>query len=146
MKSKYSTILFILGLIGLIIFQREAVMPLVYKAASSDLFLVDSNDEKSMSPIENDMTTIAFINCNKYIKDELGDDFSVIFIDKPINAWSIGNYEYVINAELELGTPESANLLKRYVCRIKYTEGDDLSGINDPDNWSIDGVSGIDEI
>ena len=121
-------------------------MPLVYKVVSSDLFLKDSDDPGSEVAISNELTDLAFSHCNNYIKDELDDDYSVMFSSKPINAWSIGNYQYVINADIEINSNDEGIRLKRYVCRISYNKGSDQSGVMDPENWSVYGLSGIDEI
>lgn len=130
----------------MIVFQREAVMPLVTEVIKSDAFLVDSKDQGSQLPISTEMTAIALNHCNNYIKSELDSDISVTFTNKPVKAWSLGNYQFLINADINI-TDESGNMTtKRYVCRITYDKGDDQEGVLDFDNWTMVGVSGIDEI
>lgn len=146
MKNKFTAFFFLLGLVALILFQRELVMPLVKKVVNSDLFMVDTNDKGSDESVSNIHTQLAFSNCNNYIKQELDNDYTVLFAEKPINAWAIGNYQYVINAEVEITGANTGSKIKRYVCRISYTEGSDESGLMNPDNWSVYGLSGIDEI
>ena len=146
MKNKFTAIFFFIGLVALIVLQRELVMPLINKVVSSDLFLVESDDKGSDQAVSNELTDLAFAHCNNYIKDELDDEFTVTFSQKPINAWSIGNYQYVINGEIEINSPDAGNMIKKYVCRISYSKGNDQSGIMDGDNWSVYGLSGIDEI
>ena len=121
-------------------------MPLINKVISSDLFLVDTDDIGSDEAVSNELTDLAFSHCNNYIKEELDDDFIVSFSPKPINTWSIGNHQYVVNAEIEISNADTGNKIKRYVCRISYDKGNDQSGMMDPDNWSVYGLSGIDEI
>lgn len=130
MKNKFTVLFFFLGVIGLIILQRDLIMPLIHKVVSSDLFLVDSDDTGSIDAISNELTDLAFSHCNNYIREELDDDYSVIFSSKPINAWSIGNYQYVINAEIEINSADKGNQIKKYVCRISYSKGNDLSLIH----------------
>ncbi|PKM12777.1 MAG: hypothetical protein CVV13_04000 [Gammaproteobacteria bacterium HGW-Gammaproteobacteria-3] len=143
MKGKFTVPLFFICFIGLIILQRELFMPFIYKVVGSDFFLVDSKDTGSQDAISNELTDLAFAHCNRHIKNELDDDnLSVIFPNKPLNAWSIGNYQYVINANVEI-ISESGSQIKRYVCRISYDKGDDQSGTLDADNWSVYGLSGI---
>lgn len=144
--KNFKFLFIIIGFIGLILFQREAIMPLVHQVASSDLFLVDSEDIGDLESISNEMTDLAFTFCNNYIKEELDNKYSVFFSAQPLNAWGIGNHQYVINAEVEIAGPETASITRRYACRIKYEKGDDLSGILNTDNWSVDGLSGIDEL
>lgn len=144
--KNFKFLFIIAAFIGLILFQREAIMPLVYKVVSSDLFLVDSEDMGDLESISNELTDLAFSFCNNHIKEELGDDYTVFFSEKPLNAWSIGNYQYVINADVEIAGPETASVTRRYACRISYKKGDDQSGIMDSSNWSVYGLSGIEEM
>ncbi|PPD22288.1 MAG: hypothetical protein CTY22_03240 [Methylomonas sp.] len=141
--SQKKIIVFALCLAGLLALQIKFVLPLLQGIAASDLFLVESKDDGSSIAISNEMTNIAFTHCNSYISKELGPEISASFASKPTNAWSLGNYEYIINAELELPSKDGANTTHHYVCRIQYSKGDDLSGINDIDNWSLDGLTGI---
>lgn len=136
----------ILGLLALILLQRELIMPLVHKVIKSDLFLVESTDQGDMLPVSTPLTEMAFMHCNKYVKSELDSDLSIAFPDKPINAWSLGNHQYVINAEIGVTNDSSGTMNKKYVCRITYTKGDDETGIADYDNWSIYGLSGLDDL
>ncbi|MGR8998010.1 MAG: hypothetical protein ACU88J_03065 [Gammaproteobacteria bacterium] len=144
--KKYRTLLFIAGLAALLLTQYKLVMPFIYKIAASDLFLVDSKDEASRSPISTPLSEIAFKHCNNYIKSELGPDVAITFPDKPINAWTLGNYQYLINAEIYITGDTPNTGAKKYACRITYDKGDDEQGALDFDNWSIIGVSGIDDM
>ncbi|MDO9106941.1 MAG: hypothetical protein Q7U57_18515 [Methylovulum sp.] len=145
--KKYPMLLFIAGFAVLLLTQQKIVMPLVYEVVKSDLFLVDSNDKASQLPISTNLTEIAFMHCNKYIKTELGPDKSIVFPEKPINAWSLGNYQYVINAEITITDNVSSNaMIKKYACRITYNDSDDQKEINNFDHWTINGVSGLDNI
>jgi hypothetical protein len=136
----------IVGLIALILLQREVIMPLVYQVVKSDLFLVDSKDQGNMLAVSTPLTELAFMHCNKYIKSELDPDLTITFPDKPINAWSLGNYQYVVNAEISITSETTGTTTKKYVCRITYKNGDDQTGIADFDNWSIYGLSGLDDL
>jgi len=144
--KKHPIVILILALIVLIMLQREVIMPLVYKVIKSDLFLVESKDQGNMLAVSTPLTDLAFMHCNKYIKSELDPDLSITFPDKPINAWSLGNHQYVINAEISITSETSGTTNKKYVCRITYNKGDDETGIADFDNWSIYGLSGLDGI
>jgi hypothetical protein len=144
--KKYRTYLFVAGIIVLFLGLYKVVMPLVYKVAASDLFLVDSKDQASRLPISTPLSEIAFKQCNNYIKSELDSDVSIIFPDKPLNAWTLGNYQYLISAEVTItGNTESAGT-KKYVCRINYDEGDNEEGALDSKNWSIIGLSGLNDL
>jgi hypothetical protein len=142
--KKYRTILFIVALAVLLLTQYKLIMPFMYKVAASDLFLVDSKDQASQLPISTPLSAIAFTHCNNYIKSELGPDVAVTFPEKPLNAWTLGNYQYLISAEVTI-TDETANTsTKKYACRITYNNGDNEEGAHDFENWSIIGVSGLD--
>jgi len=138
--KKYPVLLFILGLAALIMFQGEVVMPLVNKVIQSDLFLVESKDEASQLPISNEMTSFAFTHCNNHIKANLDQNTVISFPEKPINAWSLGNYQYVINAEYST-TKDNQAATSKYACRITYKNGDSIEDASDINNWSIDGIS-----
>lgn len=144
--KKYSIIIFIIALATLLLIQSKVVMPFVYKVVQSDLFLIDSKDQGSQSPISTPLTRLAFLHCNNHIKSKLGPDVSINFSDKPLNAWSLGNYQYVINAEIDITSTTENPITKKYVCRINYKNGDNAEGSLDVNNWSIEGLSGLDSI
>ena len=142
--KKFSIIIFLVSLIALLLVQKELVMPFVYKVVQSDLFLVDSKDQGSQKPITSALTELAFKHCNSYIKSKLGPDASISFHEKPLNAWSLGNYQYVINGEIDITSATASTVTKKYVCRINYKNGDNDEGSLDYSNWSIEGLSGLD--
>jgi hypothetical protein len=143
--KKYSLLFLIIGIATLFIITQKVILPLVYDVIKSDAFLVDSKDQGSQLPISNPMTDLAFMHCNNYIKSELGSDVSVTFPEKPLHAWSLGNYQYVVNAELNM-TSSANTKTQKYACRITYENGDNLDGSLDFKNWSIVGIDGLDGI
>jgi hypothetical protein len=140
-------LLFIVCLVALLVFQVKAVMPLIYDIVASDFFLEDSGDEENRISTTNALTINAFDQCNNHITKLLSPENSVSFSEKAINSFSLGNFQYVINADVEI-TPENATPLnRRYVCRIKYLEGADSSAnLSISENWSVDGLSGLDNL
>lgn len=144
--KKYTLILFIAGLATLLLIQKNVIMPFVYKVVQSDLFLVDSKDQGGQIAITTPLTGLAYTHCNNYIKTKLGPDTSIKFPEKPLNAWSLGNYQYVINAEIDITSSTASPITKKYVCRINYKDGDNQEGTLDFNNWSIEGLSGLDSI
>jgi hypothetical protein len=144
--KKYSILIFIVGLSTLLLLQKEVIMPFVYKVVQSDLFLVDSKDQGGQNSISTPLTGLAYMHCNNYIKSKLGPDVSIGFPEKPLNAWSLGNYQYVINAEIDITNATASPVAKKYVCRINYKNGDNEEGSLDFANWSIEGLSGLDSI
>ena len=141
--QKYRTLIFIAGLAILFLSQYKLIMPFVYKVVASDLFLVNSKDQSSQVPITTPLSNLAFMHCNNYIKDELGTDKTVIFPEKPLNAWTLGNYQYLISAEFTVTNDKADTTKKKYACRITYNNGDNEEGAIDFSNWSIIGVSGF---
>lgn len=141
---RHPVFFFIAGLSILFLAQQKIVMPLVYQVIQSDFFLVDSKDKASQLPISTHLTEIAFMHCNKHIKSEFGSKASITFPEKPINAWSLGNYQYVINAKVNITDNGSSNArAAKYACRITYNDGDNQENVNDFDSWTIDGISGL---
>lgn len=143
---KYSLIVLVAGLGLLILFQNKVVMPLVNDVIKSEAFLVDTKDQGSQLPISTELSNIAFMHCNNYIKSELDSDISVNFSEKPINVWSLGNYQFMVNAEINISDANGQSFSKKYVCRITYDNGENQEGVRDFDNWSLIGLSGIDGI
>ena len=141
--KKYRKFLFIAILLALLLSQYKVVMPFIYKVAASDLFLVDSKDQASQAPISTPLSNIAYMHCNHYIRSELGADSVVTFPEKALNAWTLGNYQFLIHGEFGVTDKDSAAGNKKYTCRITYNNGDDQEGILDFANWSIVGVSGL---
>ncbi len=147
MKFNYKPFLFVVVLVGLIALQSKVLMPFIYDIVSSDLFLKDE-DESITDTMADEMLGHAFSQCNNYIaKDLESDELSVAFASNPINAWSLGDNQYVVNGDVDLTPLNAQPFTRRYVCRIKYSnDSRDYDEVNDPDNWSIDGVSGLDEL
>ena len=143
---KHPFIVLVIGLGLLILLQRTVIMPLVTEVIKSDAFLVESKDQGSQLPISTELTAIAFMHCNNYIKSELDSDTSVTFTDKPIKAWSFGNYQFLINGDINIADASGNMATQKYVCRITYDKGDDQEGVLDFDNWTIVGLSGIEGI
>jgi hypothetical protein len=143
--TKRSVLMFAICLIVLLGLQTKYLLPMMYDIAASDLFLVDSKDSASPLPIANDMTALAFSQCNASIKKQLGEEKPASFAAQPTNVWSLGNYDYVVNADVEIAGKDAPGAMHHYVCRIQYTNGDDLSGAMNQDNWSLMGLSGLTE-
>jgi len=144
--KKYAFLILIAGLAALIILQQKVIMPLVLDVVKSDAFLVENKDLASQIPVTTSLTNLAFIHCNTYIKSELGPDIAIIFPEKPLNVWTLGNYHYVVNAEINITNSSSNTSTRKYACRIDYNKGDNEEGSLDFDNWSIQGVDGLDNI
>lgn len=130
--------------VGLVVFQRELLIPLSKDVATkTDLFLVESKDQGSMFTQSNEMTQIAFQHCNTHLKEKIeNESIKVTLPEKPLNAWSLGNYEYVVSAEADVVEGEKTRKQK-YLCRISYKNGDDTSGAANFENWSLDGLSDL---
>ena len=143
MQKKFLPLIFIVGLVALILFQNKAIMPLVKKIAASGLFLEDSGDEGSRIATATNMTNYAFIQCNKEVRGEIDSETDITFPSAPLQSWTLGNYKYIVNAEIEIISVDGASLFKKYACSIQYDEDSDLEGVMDSDNWTLNGISGI---
>ena len=146
MNKKF--IFFIICLVALFAFQSKVVMPLIYDIVASDFFLVDSGDEKNRISTSNLLTNSAFDQCNKHIENEFSPENTITFPDHPLNAFSLGNFQYVINADIEILPTDGSGIpfTRKYVCRINYLEKNDQSVISNSENWYVDGLSGLDDI
>ncbi len=141
--KKYSFIYLLIGFAALILFSQKVLLPLVYDVVKSDAFLMDTKDQASQYPISNELTDLAYLHCTNHIKSTLSKDKEFSFSNKPLKAWTLGNYHYLINAEASIkGSDGVAN--KKFVCRITYEKGEDKDGVQDLENWTIEGIDGID--
>ena len=143
--SKMKVFALFASVIAIVVFQRDVLIPFAKDTAKSDLFLIESKDQGSMITQSNDMTQFAFQHCNTHLKADLDEKTTVILPEKPLNAWSLGNYEYVVSAEADVSHEGAAAKKHKYVCRISYKNGDDTSGAKEFENWSLDGLSKVDE-
>ena len=144
--NKKKIIVFVACLAVLLAIQIKLLQPWLLDVASSDLFLEETQDLANPMAISNDMTALAFTHCNSYINKELNSDQAATFSTQPTNAWSIGNYEYIVNAEVDIASKETPSTAYHYVCRIQYDKSDDLSGGNNYENWTIEGVTGLPDL
>ena len=134
---KFKFLFFIICLVALFAFQAKVVMPIVYDIVASDFFLEDSGDEVNRTSSSTLMTNAAFNQCNTYVANDVLSDHTITFPKSPLNAFSLGNYKYVINADIEV-TPESPpSVTRRYVCRIKFHNDDENTDASDSENWDI---------
>ena len=143
MNKNLKLILFAGSFIALILFQKYVVIPFVFTAAESSLFIDESTETPDPYVISTPITDMAHQHCNQYITKQLDSDAMPSFTPQTINAWNIGNDTYVINAELEYSTKNQTSVLKRYVCRIKYDTSEGDAGLSNYDNWSVYGLSGL---
>lgn len=147
MNTRYKIALFVISLVILLAFQAKLVMPWVKGVVASDLFLEDTGDHGSQMAVSTDMTRFAFTQCNAYIAKDLGENFSVTFPKEPLHSWAEGNYEYIINAEIQVTSKNAATpVTKRYACNIKYNNKADKSGVENAENWTVDGLSGLGDL
>ncbi|SMG66926.1 conserved hypothetical protein, secreted [methanotrophic bacterial endosymbiont of Bathymodiolus sp.] len=140
---KKSSLIFVACVAAILLFQYKAVIPFAEMVATSDLFMEDSGDEGSRLPTSTPMTSYAFMQCNKLIREEVDSETTVMFPSEPLQSWSLGNYQYIINAEIELSSDSGSSFFKKYACQIKYDDGADLEGVADSDNWTLYGLSGL---
>ncbi len=142
---KFKFLFFVAALVALFAFQAKVVMPIVYDIIASDFFLEDSGDDANRVSASTQMTNAAFNQCNNYIASDVLPDHTLTFPKSPLNAFSLGNFRYVINADIDIQPVDAASFTRRYVCRIQYDD-DDSSEASNPDDWSVEGFSGLDDI
>jgi len=144
--KKFPILILIVSLAALLLFQSRVVIPLVSEIASSELFMTHTETQADSQSQITPMSNYAFMHCNTYINEELGSEAAITIPSEPINSWDIGGYQYVINAEVEISSSTTAPSFKKYVCRIEYDNGSDQEGVLNSENWSVLGLSGLDDI
>ena len=143
MKRYLNIIAFIVTFIGLLVFMEKVVKPLIIDVARSDLFLEDTSEEGGPDADSATMIAMAYAHCSTYIENQFDDDTMINFAPKPLNFWNIKNYQYVINAQLEITDDSGVPQDKKFACEIKYTGGAEGEP-SDFEQWSIEGLSGLD--
>lgn len=144
MKNKF--VIFGIAFVLFLFFQAKVIMPIIYDIVASDLFLEDTGDDGNRFSANTTMTDEAFAQCNRHIAEELPENYSLNFFEAPLNAFSLGAYEYLINAEIEIIANDSVPITKKYVCKIKYDNNDEATDLSNPEVWSVNAISGIDEL
>ena len=138
--------LLIIGIIVLLAFQAKVLMPLIYDLVATDIFMEDNGDDPNRFSASTAMTDNAFQQCNKYIATKIHPDYTFVPSAQALNSFGLGSFEYLINATIDVQPADRASYTRTYACRIKYDDQDDVSGVNDLDNWSISGISGLDDL
>lgn len=133
--------LLVIGILALLAFQAKVVMPYVYDIAASGLFMEDSGDDPNRISSHSSRGNKAFDQCNTHLKDEYAGDYTLSFSDQPDSSFNLGNYEYIVSAHVDITPEDGVSYTKKYACRIQYSEKDDMTQVDDPDNWSILGIS-----
>jgi len=142
MKYLIKFILVLASFAFLVILTRDGIMPQVYDFVSSDAMLVDSDDLGDQRALDDtDLTRSAHAHCNTLIHEKYGSDYTLSMPLQALNIWDLGDYDYVVNGEANV-SDGGASIAQKYVCRIKFDEGD----TNDIDNWSLYDISGFDDI
>jgi hypothetical protein len=144
MKYLFKFILILASFAFLVIFTRDGIMPKVYDFVSSDAMLVDSDDLGDQQAIvdDSDLTRSAHSHCNTLILEKYGSDYTLSMPQTALNIWDIGAHDYVVNGEANIAMDNGASITKKYVCRIRFGEGN----ATDIDNWSLYDISGLDDI
>lgn len=144
--KKNKLLILVIGIVALLAFQAKVLMPLIYDIVATDIFMEDNGDDPNRVSATTAMTDNAFQQCNKYIATEMYSDYTFTPSEQPLNSFGLGNFEYLINATIDVQPADGASYTRTYACRIKYDNKDDLEGVNDLDNWSISGISGLDDL
>ena len=134
MKKKYiSFILFTIFVIGLYIFQNKAVTPFLMEVIQSPLFIKKVDDVAQSGAVSSDKTALALMQCTTYLRNQYDIEKSVEITHKNHTAWALGDYTYLINSTFDLLSPSSVKSNQKFVCKIKYFEGDDTQY----SNWNV---------
>lgn len=144
--KKNKLLILVIGIAVLLAFQAKILMPIIYDIVATDIFMEDNGDDPNRFSSSTAMTDNAFQQCNKYIATEMHSDYTFVPSDQALNSFGLGNFEYLINATIDVQPTDGAGYTRTYACRIKYNDKDDTSGVNDLDNWSVSGISGLDDL
>ncbi len=121
-------------LVAAYVFLIVGVRPFVEDIASSDLFLVVTDDPaKKYFLLENEKTRLALIHCNQYFQENFDVETTAEPTENDYRAYALGNYSYMINATIDGFDSNGSNVNHKIVCKIQYMEGDELKY----ENWEV---------
>ncbi len=138
-RSKFSILYLILFIGGLYLLQEKAIMPLVMKVVSSELFFekpIEENEPLGKLDAKTERTQFALANCHDAVKKQGDLPDNTEFLDNDYEAWALGNRQYLIRASVRMADPEKGQFDKLYACTIRLT-GEDQAN---PENWKLLGL------
>lgn len=130
-KSKWSGLFLILFIVGLYIFQSQAVMPFVESVVESDAFEADTSALGGK-----DRSELALGQCHEFVKQDLGAERTLQFGDNDFKNWVLGDGRYLISSHVIDVDGSGKQVRRNYACNIQYNGGDD----SQPGSWSLNGL------
>lgn len=126
-----SGILLVLFVIGLYVLQNKAITPLVENVAKSDLFVEDTSDIG-----DKDRSKLALLQCNDFVRAEVGENQTVAFESKDFHTWELGGGQYLVRSHVTEQDESGSKVQKNYACSVQFTGGDDTTH----ENWTLKGL------
>lgn len=130
-NSKLSPILLILFVAALYAVLSKAIIPFVEQVAKSDLFL-----EKAAEFEEKDRSSVALLQCNDFVREELGSAKAVQFETHAYKSWEISSGRYLVTSQVTAEDESGKPVRKNYACNVQYQGGDET----DHSHWSLQGL------
>jgi len=115
-----SAFLYLVPWIGSSLFQNKYEEP-------DTITLVDSKLE-----IHKNRSHEAFIQCNKWVVQDVGELAEIEFLSNDYKAWNLSSGRYLIQSQFWVKDETGDNLLKEYACRIQFIASGEwqLQGLN----------------
>lgn len=122
--------------VTLYLFNDKAVVPFILEVANSALYLKETQDDDPLGDVRNARTAAAQLRCENHLREDRDAAAVQVAPDSGYQAWSIGDFTYVVKAGVELPGEDGAPARYRYACKIHWNARE----MNDPDNWSVYGM------
>jgi len=134
-RRTISLIFLLLFIVALYVLQNNAVIPLVKKIATSDLFLEKTEDAADFRTVMDDKTDLALGHCYTHLVQNEGAPKSSFVSDKDYSGWHLGGFMYMVKAQIE---DDNAPLAKpkEMVCKIRLI-GEDEYKFEDWEVWEF---------
>lgn len=130
-----SMALLLVFIVGLYVFQNKAVTPAIMKVIDSDLFVKQTDDFAEPMAIQSEIGKIALMQCNNYLKNNYPETESAAVSNDDYRTFGLGDYTYVVKSSVEILAAADGPGKKDFLCKIKFTGGDNL----DFENWEVFG-------
>ncbi|WP_045226597.1 hypothetical protein [Methyloterricola oryzae] len=130
-NSRWSVVLLLAFVAGLYVLQNEAVTPFVESVVASDLF-----EENTSDLAGRDLTPVAVVQCNEFVRQSLGAEHPVEFSSNDVKTWELSGGRYLVRSQVSEQDESGSWVRKNFACNVEYTGGAD----SDLASWDLQGL------
>ncbi len=134
-RSRYSFLYLALYIVALYVILNKVIFPFAVAVLSTEPFLGKPEESGSPEMVHNERTELAFLQCKRFVSEELDKEPRALTFPEKYKSWDIGFGRFLISGEVTVA--EEGGKTYAYVCRVKF-EGEDMTN---PDEWELQGLA-----